>query len=79
MSAPEGYLVKCKQCGHKYYIYPDNTRPLCPNCNTWNEKPVKLNIGGGPIEIDGYIKDEGWNGAEKISRFFEHNPGDSHG
>ncbi|MBU8920344.1 MAG: carbohydrate binding family 9 domain-containing protein [Bacteroidales bacterium] len=37
---------------------------------------LTIRRSSGLIEIDGYIEDGGWKGAEKISSFFEHNPGD---
>jgi hypothetical protein len=39
--------------------------------------PISIRPAAGPIEIDGDLGDPGWQGAARIERFWEANPGDN--
>lgn len=39
--------------------------------------PLSIHRAAGPITVDGDLSDPGWQGAEKITTWFETNPGDN--
>ncbi|PYR24568.1 MAG: hypothetical protein DMF98_14960, partial [Acidobacteria bacterium] len=38
---------------------------------------IHISRATGPITIDGDLSDEGWNGATRVEKWYEINPGDN--
>jgi uncharacterized protein DUF5916 len=48
-----------------------------PAANPEQGVPISITRAAGPIAIDGNLSDPGWQGATKVTTWYETNPGDS--